>query len=301
MALFSVIITSYNQAQFIHATVASALAQSHTNKEIIVIDDASTDASPAILEEFGNSIQLIKLEENVGACRARNIGIAVAKGDFLVFLDGDDLLLPWALAVYSEIVDRMRPNIILSAMRWFEGEVPQVSAEPAPAQTEVVDYESLLEKDRPYRASASALVIKRDTFIRVLGWPTEIFPLEDLEVLIRLLQSGRTVQILNPPTVCYRIHSSNTIHQVASCAGALRLIMQKERRGADRYGKGHRGLRYAFLGGPVLFWMKRTWKGGLYREGLQLFVLGWPMIFAAVFHQLTLILKGRRATQIIPL
>jgi glycosyltransferase involved in cell wall biosynthesis len=281
--------------------VGSALAQSHANKEIIVIDDASTDDSPAILEKFGNSIQLIKLEENVGACRARNVGIAVAKGDFLVFLDGDDLLLPWALAVYSEIVDRLHPNIILSAMRWFEGALPQISAESAPAQIEVVDYESLLEKDRPYRASASALVINRDAFIRVLGWPTEIFPLEDLEVLIRLLQSGRTVQILSPLTVCYRIHSSNTIHQVATCAGALRLIMQEERRGSHAHGRRNRSKRYAFLGGPILFWMKRTWKGGLYREGLRLFVLGWPMIFAAGFHQLTLLFKGRRATQIIPL
>jgi len=301
MAFLSVIITSYNQAKFIHAAVASALAQTHANKEIIVIDDGSTDASPAILEEFGNSIQLIKLEENVGACRARNVGIALAKGDFLVFLDGDDVLLPWALAVYGEIVDRMRPNIILSAMRWFEGDVPQISAESPPVQIEVVDYESLLEKDRPYRASASALVIKRDAFIRVLGWPTEIFPLEDVAVLIRLLQSGRTVQILSPLTVCYRIHSSNTIHQVATCAGALRLIVQKEKRSGYRYGKGQRGLRYAFLGGPVVFWMKRTWKSGLYREGLRLLVLGWPMIFAAIFHQLTLMLKGRRATQIIPL
>ena len=301
MAFFSIIITSYNQAKFIHSAVASALAQSHSGKEIIVIDDASTDSSPATLEEFGNSIQLIKLEENVGACRARNIGIAVAKGDFLVFLDGDDLLLPWALAVYSEIVDRMRPNIILSAMRWFEGEVPQISAESAPAQIEVVDYETLLHKDRPYRASASALVIRRDAFIKVQGWPTEIFPLEDLDVLIKLLQSGRTVQILAPLTVCYRIHSSNTIHQVAICASALRLIMRKEMRGGYPHGPGNRGKRYAFLGGPAVFWIKKACKGGLYREAFRLLALAWPMICAAGIRRAAISLMGRRAAQTIAL
>lgn len=300
MAFFSVIITSYNQAEFIRSAVASALAQTHAEQEIIVIDDGSTDTSPTILEEFGDAIQLIKLEGNVGACRARNVGIAMAKGDYLVFLDGDDLLLPWALAVYDEIVDCKRPNIILSAMRWFEGDVPQ-SGESSPDHIKVVDYETLLHKDRPYRASASAFVIKRDAFIKVQGWPTEIFPLEDLDVLIRLLQSGRTVQILSPLTVCYRIHSSNTIHQVATCASALRRIMRKEMRGEYPHGPGNRGKRYAFLGGPAVFWIKKACKGGFYREALRLLALAWPMICAAGIRRAAISFTGRRAVQTIAL
>ena len=297
MAFFSVIITSHNQAHFIRNAIASALAQSHANKEIIVVDDASSDGSRRILEEYGDAIRLIKLDKNVGASRARNVGIAAATGDFLVFLDGDDVLLPWALVVYSQVVDRARPHIILSTMRWFEGQVPNTSSDLAPNNVEVVAYDSLLEKDRPYRASASALVISREVFAQVRGWTNEIFPMEDLDALIKLLSSGRTAQILAPVTVCYRIHPANTVHQVADCAGALRWIIEKEKRRGYPGGQSNRGRRYAFLGGPALFWVKKTYRYGLYREALRLVALAWPMILAAGLRRATLSVRGRRAVQ----
>jgi glycosyltransferase involved in cell wall biosynthesis len=301
MAFFSIIITSHNQANFIRDAVGSALSQAYVDKEIVVVEDASSDESPGILERYGDAIRLIKLENNVGASRARNLGIAAANGDFLVFLDGDDLLLPWALDIYSEIVDRKRPHIILSAMLWFEARIPKFDSERRPASIEVVAYESLLEKDRPYRASASALVVSRDVFTKVQGWTNEIFPMEDLDVLIKLLHSGQTVQILAPATVCYRVHAANTVHQVANCAGALRLIMEKEKRGGYPDGQSNRGQRYAFLGGPTLFWVKKAYRSGLYGEALRLLALGWPMIFAAGLRRLAVSIRGRRAVQTITL
>jgi glycosyltransferase involved in cell wall biosynthesis len=297
MAFFSIIITSHNQANFIRDAVDSAVAQAHADKEIIVVDDASSDGSQRMLEEFGDAIRLIKLDRNVGASRARNVGIAVAKGDFLVFLDGDDVLLSWALVVYNQVVDRARPHIVLSTMRWFDGQVPDIGGGRAPNNVEVVAYDSLLEKDRPYRASASALVINRDVFAEVQGWTNEIFPMEDLDVLIKLLSSGRTAQILAPATVCYRVHAANTVHQVADCAGALRLIIEKEKRRGYPGGQSNRGRRYAFLGGPALFWVKKTYKSGLYREALRLVALAWPMIFAAGFRRATISIRGRRVVQ----
>ena len=301
MALFSIIITSHNQVMFIRDAVESALAQAYRDKEIIVVDDASSDGSQGVLEKYGGAIRLIKLEKNVGASRARNVGIAMAQGDFLVFLDGDDLLLPWALDIYREVVERKRPHIILSTMLWVEGQLPTLSRERTPENIDVVSYESLFDKDRPYRASASALVISRDVFTKVQGWTNEIFPMEDLDVLIKLLSSGLTVQILAPATVGYRIHAANTIHQVANCAGALRLILQKEKRGGYPGGHRNRGQRYAFLGGPALFWVRKACKSGLYGEALRLLALGWPMIFAAGFRKLAVAVRGRRTVQTIAL
>ncbi len=120
-------------------------------------------------------------------------------------------------------------------------------------------------------------------------------------MLIKLLSSGLTVQILAPATVGYRIHAANTIHQVANCAGALRLILQKEKRGGYPGGHRNRGQRYAFLGGPALFWVRKACKNGLYGEALRLLALGWPMIFAAGFRKLAVAVRGRSAVQTIAL
>jgi glycosyltransferase involved in cell wall biosynthesis len=301
MPLFSVIITSHNQAAFIRGAVESAISQEYASKEIIVVDDASRDESPEVLASYGDAIGFIPLQENVGASRARNIGIAAAKGDFLVFLDGDDLLLPWALHVYAQVVAQKSAQIILSRMLWFETQVPTFQSADTPSSIEVVAYESLLEKDRPYRASASALVIRRDVFSEVQGWTNEIFPMEDLDVLVKLLHSGCTAQILAPPTVGYRVHSGNTIHQVANCASALRMILRKEKRGAYPNGNVKRRDRYAFLGGPALYWMKRSYKSRLYGEVLRIAASGWLMICAAGIRGLAISLRRRRAAQTLTL
>jgi glycosyltransferase involved in cell wall biosynthesis len=301
MALLSVIITSHNQASFIRAAVESATSQEYASKEIIVVDDASSDQSPEVLASYGDAIRFIPLRENVGASRARNIGMAAARGEFLVFLDGDDLLLPWALAVYGQIAEQKSPQIILSRMLWFDREIPAFKSADTPASIEVVAYESLLEKDRPYRASASALVIRRDVFSNVQGWTNEIFPMEDLDVLVKLLHSGRTVQILAPPTVGYRVHSGNTINQVASCASAFRMIVNKEKRGGYPNGSVKRRARYAFLGGPALYWIKRTYKSRLYGEVLRIAVSAWPMICAAGIRGVAISVRRRRTTQTVSL
>ena len=116
---FSVIITSHNQRGYITDAVNSALAQGCADKEIIVVDDASSDGSPATLKEYGDKIRLAAFQTNQGANTARNLGAAMTKGEYFVFLDGDDVLLPWALDVYNRIVDARKPKIILSSMNWF--------------------------------------------------------------------------------------------------------------------------------------------------------------------------------------
>src|SRR5258707_15666995 len=73
MAFFSIIITSHNQASFIRNAVASAVAQGHNNREIIVVDHASSDGSQRILEEHGEAIGVTNLDQNVGASRVRNV------------------------------------------------------------------------------------------------------------------------------------------------------------------------------------------------------------------------------------
>ena len=170
---FSVIITCHDQALFIEDAVNSALAQSYKAHEVIVVDDASSDGSVDILKAFGNSLRLICAPKNIGANPARNLGASLAVGDYLVFLDGDDLLSPWALSTYKTVISASQAPILLSRLFFFEGTQPPETGE-TPGEITFVEYENLIQKDRMHRASASATVVNGTTFQQVGGLPRHV-------------------------------------------------------------------------------------------------------------------------------
>jgi glycosyltransferase involved in cell wall biosynthesis len=102
MPCFSVIIPAYNRARFLPECLDSVLAQTFTDWECIVVDDGSTDGTRELVAEYVRRDARFRYhwQENAGASAARNAGIALATGEWIVFLDSDDRLLPWALACY---------------------------------------------------------------------------------------------------------------------------------------------------------------------------------------------------------
>src|SRR5215472_11782458 len=94
----SVVITTYNQAQYITEAVLSALNQTYRHREVIVVDDGSTDETGARLVPFRDRVALVR-QENQGVAASRNTGVRSAKGELIAFLDGDDLWEPDKLAV----------------------------------------------------------------------------------------------------------------------------------------------------------------------------------------------------------
>lgn len=106
-ALVSIIIPTYNYAQFLPGTLESVLSQKRVNLEVIVVDDGSTDETQHILEDFQAKShgRLHVLHQNKqGLSAARNAGINLAHGEFLVFLDADDILLQDALASQCDML-----------------------------------------------------------------------------------------------------------------------------------------------------------------------------------------------------
>ena len=294
MPRFSIIITCYNQSLFIRDAVSSALAQDCTDKEIIVVDDSSTDGSKKILEEYGDAIQLKALETNAGAPAARNWGASLAIGDYLVFLDGDDLLLPWALNTYGRIIDLKNPKLILGSMLWFKDAFPSVNIGTSPSEISVVNYEAFIKKDRAWRASASALVVDRKSFNNVGGWTSDVFPIDDFDLAFMLGYSGRTIQVLTPQTTAYRVHATNTVHQASRMIDTVFKLIRREELGQYPGGRACRFERCAVIGGVIFYWSKRAFKMKFYGTGLKLLAAGWPMIFAAIFRRCIAVLRGRR-------
>jgi glycosyltransferase involved in cell wall biosynthesis len=95
--LVSVIVPAHNAAPFLEETVRSALAQTYPQLEILVVDDASRDETAAIaarIEASDPRVRVLRFLKNVGAARARNVGIEAATGRYIAFLDADDVWLP---------------------------------------------------------------------------------------------------------------------------------------------------------------------------------------------------------------
>ena len=95
MELVSIITPTYNCASFVLKTIDSVLSQTYKSFELIIIDDCSTDNTVNIIESYKDPrIVLLKNKENSGAAYSRNRGINAAKGDYIAFLDGDDIWSP---------------------------------------------------------------------------------------------------------------------------------------------------------------------------------------------------------------
>jgi hypothetical protein len=103
--LVTVVIPCYNAERFVGAAIDSALAQTHPSVEVIVIDDGSTDSSLQVIRSYESRVA-VRSKSNAGACAARNDGLELARGEFVQFLDADDVLLPDAverrLAAFTE-------------------------------------------------------------------------------------------------------------------------------------------------------------------------------------------------------
>jgi glycosyltransferase involved in cell wall biosynthesis len=104
--LVSVIIPTYNRAYCLGATVDSALAQTHCEVEVLVVDDGSSDQTREfVLDQYRHEPRVRYLyQENTGVSGARNHGLRAAQGDFIAFLDSDDLWLPWKLELQLNVL-----------------------------------------------------------------------------------------------------------------------------------------------------------------------------------------------------
>ena len=297
--LFSVVIACYNQEAFVRESVESVLVQPSASKEVIVVDDCSKDRTAEILRSFGDSITFAPLSVNGGACAARNHGASLAKGKYIVFLDGDDVLMPWALSVYSRIVSDRHPKIILGRSALCSVQIPRLQNPDFPRETQFVEYPDFLSKDRPWLYNTSSLVVEREAFCATDGWSTEIFYGDIQDLLNNLATAGNTVLVLAPSTVWYRMHSDNAILNVPSFVKGIYKLLEKAKRGRYPGGKELWVKRSAWFGGLIFYWAKESIRTGHYQDAIRLFAFKWWMIFLATIRRAIRWIVGRKSVEVL--
>ena len=158
--IFSTIIPTHNRAHLLAASIDSALAQDFGDHEVIVVDAESTDETPEVLARYTDRITVVR-GANGGPGAVRNLGVAQASGEYITFLDSDDLWFPWTLATFHRAIEEQgRPAFVAGTHVDFYGEVEPLPSAPGPYQ---------VRRHRDYFAAAAA----RELWIGTCGHASE--------------------------------------------------------------------------------------------------------------------------------
>lgn len=205
--LVSVVIPVFNAERYLAESAASVLGQGWPEIELLLVDDGSTDDSPRIARELAADPRVRLLsEENGGPARARNAGIRASRGEFVAFLDADDLWLPGKLRrqipLFSEAPS---PDVVYSQRLMMDADGRALEGFRPPVPSGVVL--DLLWVDN--FVCMSSAVVRRDLFDRVGFFDEGLRMSEDFDFWLRAAVVGR-FRGIGEPLVKYRVHSAQT-------------------------------------------------------------------------------------------
>jgi glycosyltransferase involved in cell wall biosynthesis len=210
----SAIIPVYNGSAHLAGCLNSVLAQTTKLDEIIVVDDGSTDGSATLAAATAPSAKIIR-QARQGPARARNNAAAAARGNYLAFLDHDDLWPP----------DRTTNLLAASAATPDAGLIcGRVHIEPATGKG---------DPHIPYLFQSS--LVSQDVWVRLGGMSAECDYAEDLDLYLRIIEAGIISTKIDSVTVIYRQHGGNRSRDIARSRQALldslRASMRRRRAG----------------------------------------------------------------------
>jgi glycosyltransferase involved in cell wall biosynthesis len=204
MITFSILIPCFQRAHLLPHAVDSALAQPADGVEIVIVNDGSTDGTHEVamgyVTRHPDRVRLVD-QPNRGVTLARAAGFAIATGNFLVFLDSDDLLEPGMIEACRRAVARRPDADLLVGNAWLEG---AFTVRMPVDQAVVASWPSCLD-DNPYGHTV-AVVPRADAVRRVGGLAVGDLPTcEDFDLWVRMLRCGMIVEPLTERLGCHRV------------------------------------------------------------------------------------------------
>jgi glycosyltransferase involved in cell wall biosynthesis len=185
----SCILTAFNAERYLCAALDSILAQTGADFELIVVDDGSTDGTAALAESYGDKLRLVR-QSNMGQPLARNTGLSLARGEFVAFMDADDLCTANRFALQLQVFAE-DPTLDLCAahIQNFEGDM-QLVGEPIAGYN--ID-----------------MMLRRSLFERIGLFTDGLFHASRLEWMLRARQAKVKERLLPDVVIYRRLHGEN--------------------------------------------------------------------------------------------
>ncbi len=219
----SIIIPTYNRSKLLRVALESALAQTYPNIEVIVVDDGSTDDTATVMAQYAGRVTYLK-QANQDVAAARNTGIRAASGEYLTFLDDDDLILPTKIARQVHVLDS-QPGVGLVHCQFYR----------ANGDGNYLDKMGLLPEGKVLHKLVcsnfvwvGAPLVRRHCFDQV-GLFDEGIPsaTADWDMWLRIAQAGYRFACIQEPLGVYRIHRDSMLSDVARLERGLFTVLEK--------------------------------------------------------------------------
>ena len=206
-ALVSVIVPVYNVEEFLDECIESVISQTYKDVEIILVDDGSKDGSPAICDKWAEKEAIIKVyhQENKGLSEARNVGLEHCKGDYIVFLDSDDYLLPNCIETLLSKLEKEDCQMCVGNYSNIAGEEIYMGTLNQYIQEETLSWEQYMEKFYtfvPFYAQVWAKIYKREVFEEIRFPKGRIS--EDAYVMLDVVRKCKKICVIPEVVSVYR-------------------------------------------------------------------------------------------------
>ena len=224
MVKVSIIIPAYNGDRYIEEAIASVLAQTYTDYEIIVVDDGSTDNTPQIVKQYGEQIKYFS-QTNQGVAASRNLGLAKAKGEYIAFLDQDDLFLPHKLTSQVVLLEQ-NSSLGIANSGWqivdrngkFQSAVEPWHQIPNLTTANLIIWKPVF---------LGAMLFRRSWLEQIEKFDPSLEQTPDVDLVIRLAGIGCTADWVQETTVKYRQHEANASKNTLLQARELDQILER--------------------------------------------------------------------------
>lgn len=209
--LVSILIPAYNAEPWIAGTIQSALGQTWPRKEIIVVDDGSSDETVSIARQFGAEGVTVVTQENQGAPAARNNAFSRCQGEYIQWLDADDLLSPDKIARQMKVAEESSDRRALFSCGWgaFRYRVSKAKFVPTSLWCDLTPMEWMLRKwEGNNHMQTATWLVSRELTEAAGPWDVRLMGDDDGEYFCRVLLASKGVRFVPETKVFYRITDS---------------------------------------------------------------------------------------------